>query len=59
MSWGYWGIVSGLMAMVATLFVCLDLVYRRAKGSPEARGGRVDRQSEAVTPPLAAHRRAA
>lgn len=27
MSWGYWGIVTGLVALVATFFVCMRLVY--------------------------------
>lgn len=35
-TWGYFGIVVGLLALVAMLFVCLDLLYR---ASPEAVGG--------------------
>ncbi len=27
MSWGYWGIVTGLVVLVATFFVCMRLVY--------------------------------
>lgn len=59
MSWGYWGIVGGLVALVATLFVCLELVYPKAKESPTAPRGRIDEPGEAVTQALAGHRRAA
>lgn len=27
MSGVYWGIVTGLLAMVVTLFVCIDILY--------------------------------
>lgn len=26
MSWGYWGIVAGLVAMLATFFVCVRIL---------------------------------
>ena len=35
MSWGYWGIVTGLAVLVTTLLVCLDLVYSGSKTSPD------------------------
>jgi hypothetical protein len=36
MSWGYWGIVTGLAVLVATFFICLELVYSSSKISPDA-----------------------
>jgi hypothetical protein len=47
MSWGYWGTVTGLVVLVATFFVCLELVYSRPKTSPEASPPK--RLSNAVT----------
>ena len=46
MSWGYWGIVTGLVLLVATLFVCLEVVYSRSKTSPEASPPLRDRPGE-------------
>ena len=31
MSWGYWGIVAGLLSMVAAFFVCMEIVYAQAR----------------------------
>jgi hypothetical protein len=31
MSWGYWGIVAGLLSMVTVLFVCMEILYAHAK----------------------------
>jgi len=59
MSWGYWGIVLGLVAMVADFFVCLSLVYSNTKGSPKAQSGKIDEPREAVTQASAGRRRAA
>jgi hypothetical protein len=59
MSGIYWGIVGGVVAMVATLFVCIGLLYSHAKGSPKAPSGRIDEPSEADTPASTGHRRAA
>ena len=39
MSWGYWGIVTGLVLLVVMLFVCVDLVSSNAKGLRQT-GGR-------------------
>jgi len=33
MSEVYWGIVAGLVAMVAVFFVCMDLLYSNTKRS--------------------------
>lgn len=38
MSGMYWSIVTGLLAMVATLFLCIDILYGTRKGSSEAPG---------------------
>ncbi len=59
MSGVYWGIVGGLVALVAIVFVCIELLYSNAKGSPTAPSGRIDEPSEAVTHASAGHRRAA
>jgi hypothetical protein len=31
MSWGYWGIVAGLLALLTVFFFCMDLFYRHEK----------------------------
>ncbi|HEX2055701.1 MAG TPA: hypothetical protein VHF07_04355 [Nitrospiraceae bacterium] len=31
MSWGYWGIVAGLLSMVMVLFVCMEILYAHAR----------------------------
>jgi uncharacterized membrane protein len=31
MSWGYWGIVGGLLSMVLALFVCMEILYAHAR----------------------------
>ncbi len=36
MSWVYWGIVTGLVALVAMVLVCLDMVYSDANESDRA-----------------------
>lgn len=46
MSWGYWGIDMGLVGLVATLFVCLQLVYSNSKTSPDASRSLRDRSGE-------------
>ena len=37
MSWGYWGIVTGLLILVTVFFFCIDLVYRGKKTPPNER----------------------
>ena len=59
MSWVYWGIVVGLLAMVATIFECVAILYSNPKGSPKKPNGKIDEPGEAVTPASADHRRAA
>jgi hypothetical protein len=59
MSGVYWGIVVGLVAMVATLFVCISLLYSNAKESPKAPSRMTDRPVEAVKEASVSHRQAA
>jgi hypothetical protein len=46
MSWGYWGIVTGLVILAGTLFICLELVNSSSKKSPDASLRLVDRPGE-------------
>ena len=59
MSAVYWGIVVGLVALVATLFVCIDLLYSNAKGSPQAPSKINGRPAEAIKQAPVNHRHAA
>lgn len=36
MSWGYWGIVIGLLVLVIMLLVCMDILSSKSIKSPEA-----------------------
>jgi hypothetical protein len=54
-----WGIVVGLVALVATIFVCIGLLYSNAKGLPKEPGGRLEESSEAVSQASTGHRKAA
>lgn len=38
MSWGYWGIVAGLLALLTVFFFCMDLFYRHGKKTISAEG---------------------
>jgi hypothetical protein len=43
MSWGYWGIVAGLLALLTVFFFCMDLFYRNEKktsSNEDISGGR-------------------
>ena len=59
MSWVYWGIVVGLVAMVADLFLSIGILYSNAKGSPKAPSSMPGRPDEAVKQASINHRRAA
>lgn len=59
MSGVYWGIVVGLLAMVGTLFVCIDIIYSQAKKSPQAPSGSVGESGEAIQQAPAGSRQAA
>lgn len=48
MSGVYWGIVTGLLAMVATLFVCIDILYGARGGPSKAPGAGIDESNKAV-----------
>lgn len=59
MSWTYWGIVSGLAALVVMLIACLRLLSSNGdedrQGAKPGAGGSVDMHPE----PPTIHRRAA
>lgn len=38
MSWGYWGIVAGLLTMVALFFVCMAILYPTQRASSDLSG---------------------
>ena len=59
MSGVYWGIVLSLLTMVATLFICVGILYSNPKGSPKILSDKADEPGQAVTRPSAAPRRAA
>ena len=59
MSGVYWGIVLSLLTMVATLFICVDILYSNPNGSPKILSDKPDEPGQAVTPPSAAPRRPA
>ncbi|MGQ0694968.1 MAG: hypothetical protein ACT4OL_05255 [Nitrospiraceae bacterium] len=52
MSGVYWGIVVGLVAMVATFFVCIEVVFSSTKGSSPGANSKVD-QPKTVIPDAA------
>jgi len=49
MSWGYWGIVGGLAVMLATFFLCLEILRpiwsKTGKGAAEGQGEEQGHQS--------------
>lgn len=59
MSGVYWGIVAGLLAMVATLFVCIDIAYSAKNGSPKTSGGSIEGTKETGTHAKTSPRQAA
>lgn len=38
MSWGYWGIVTGLLVLLAVFFFCMDLLYGDRKKTTRTLG---------------------
>jgi hypothetical protein len=32
MSWGYWGIVTGVVVLLVVFFVSMEILYSRARG---------------------------
>jgi hypothetical protein len=37
MSWGFWGIVTGLVTLLAGFFICMELLYSHARNSGKDR----------------------
>lgn len=31
MTWGYWGIVAGLLVLLGVFFACMEILYARAR----------------------------
>ena len=59
MSWVYWGIVMGLMAMVATLLFCIGCLSSIAKEAPPTPGSKLDEPTGSVTQDSHGYRQAA
>lgn len=59
MSLVYWGIVAGIAAMVATLFVCLELLHSNGERAPGPSSRMTDGQAEAARQPSTPGRHAA
>jgi len=59
MSGIYWGIVTGLLAMVATLFLCVDILYGTSGGSSKEPGNGMDESEKAARPVAKGSRQAA
>lgn len=59
MSAVYWGIVVGLVVMVATLFVCIGILSSKEKGSPQEPRKIPGKPDEAITHIPVNHRHAA
>lgn len=59
MSWIYWGIVAGLVALVAMLVLCMDLLYSGGDGVSRVPGPVAGGSADAGTQPSDAGRRAA
>jgi len=59
MSGVYWGIVFGLLSMVATLLICVDILYSKPNGSSTMSNDKADQSGQAVAQPSAGSRQAA
>ena len=59
MSEVYWGIVLGLLAMVTTLFICVDILYSKPKGSSKLTNDKADESGHPVAQPSGRSRQAA
>ncbi|MBX3345565.1 MAG: hypothetical protein KF806_09605 [Nitrospira sp.] len=51
--------MAGLLAMVATLFVCIDIAYSARNGSPKTSGGSIEGTKETGTHAKTSPRQAA
>jgi hypothetical protein len=54
MSWGYWGIVAGLLSMVTVLFVCMEILYAHARTGLGESGESIEGRT-AETPTASRH----
>lgn len=59
MSGVYWGIVTGLLAMVGILFVCIDILYGVQGGSSDAPADGLGESNQTVGSASPGSRRAA
>jgi len=59
MSGVYWGIVTGLLAMVVTLFVCIDILYGAEGRSSKRLGDGIGESNETVGSATTGSRQAA
>ena len=39
MTWGYWGIVAGLLVLLGVFFACMEIIYARARNGRNAKSG--------------------
>lgn len=51
MSWGYWGIVTGLLSLLAIFFVSMSLVYSGPKIVRRVPGSLADEQGQGSKQP--------
>lgn len=42
MTWGYWGIVSGLLILLGIFFACMEILYVRARNGASGKAGVAD-----------------
>lgn len=59
MSVVYWGIVAGLVALIAVFFVCMNLLYADAKGPRPQSNRSMEQPSEPTREPSVRNRYAA
>ena len=59
MSWGYWGIVGGLLAMVGMLLACFTLLYPKRKEPLPTQSDRTEAPSMASSRAPDSQRKAA
>ena len=39
MTWGYWGIVAGLLVLLGVFFACMEILYARARNGESGGSG--------------------
>jgi hypothetical protein len=55
MSWGYWGIVAGLLTMVLMLFVCMEILYAYARRGLNEEGEPIEGEGRTAETPASRH----